>query len=521
MGAQHIVNVDLARVYSSERKEEFVRFLEWGDGVEVKKITDKYVEIETVKHETQADNIIKPEPVRGFIVPSASSGIKPHDIVVEKEKSRVLRVNFVDVQQGDASVIETAQGKVILIDGGDNKLFARYLANRFRGSSEAEPKQIECILVTHGDADHFVGLVEIQKSENHREAWKRLFIHPKRVYHNGLVKRPSGVKEAESLGQTVTAEDTTIITELETDLLKVEDSKMNRPFRSWKKALKVFEKREAIEFRRLAKGNDDAFDFLADEGIEVKVLGPILTKNRDVEGLKFLGRPERKPRVGHNSVDRQRKKFTGKSASHTINGHSVVLRLCYGKVSFLFAGDLNEEAQLDLAEAHKKDELNLRSEILKVPHHGSDDFYPEFIRAASPLLSVISSGDESPRKEYIHPRATLIGALGKHSRTEESLIFVTELVAFFKEEGDIRPEFHKLTEDDAALVDERGQAVVDQRAKGQFFAFSRTVYGQVKVRTDGERLLVYADSGQADLKETYAYQMSDTGDPVPEQVRQA
>ncbi|HZY56268.1 MAG TPA: MBL fold metallo-hydrolase, partial [Rubrobacteraceae bacterium] len=162
MTAQHVINVDLARVYDSETKEGFVRTLEWGDGVELKKVTDKYVEIGTVKHKTQADGTIKPEPASGFIVPSAASGIKPEDVVVEKEDSRVLRVNFVDVQQGDASVIETAKGKVVLIDGGDNQLFARYLANRFRGSSKEKPKEIDCILVTHGDADHFAGLVEIK-----------------------------------------------------------------------------------------------------------------------------------------------------------------------------------------------------------------------------------------------------------------------------------------------------------------------------------------------------------------------
>ncbi len=41
-----------------------------------------------------------------------------------------------------------------------------------------------------GDADHFSGLTEIFKSEKNAEPRKRLFIAPKRVYHNGLVKRP-------------------------------------------------------------------------------------------------------------------------------------------------------------------------------------------------------------------------------------------------------------------------------------------------------------------------------------------
>jgi beta-lactamase superfamily II metal-dependent hydrolase len=520
MGVQCVIDVDLAEVYASEekREKEFIRTLEWGDGVEVENVTDEYVEIKTVRHEIQADGSIKPVPVPGFIVPSASSQIKPEEVAVEKEKSRVLRINFVDVQQGDASVIETAKGKVILIDGGDNQLFARYLANRFRGSSEGMPKEIECVLVTHGDADHFVGLVKIEESETHKTEWKRLFIRPKRVYHNGLVKRPSDVREAASFGRTVTDDDgTTIVTELETDLLKVDDAKMNEPFRRWKKALKNFEKRGPIEVRRLAKGDDDAFDFLADEGIRVEVLGPIPTRVGNEEGLKYLGNPQKGPRVGHHSLDSGRKRFTGKSASHTINGHSVVFKLSYGDFSFLFAGDLNEEAELELVRAHE----NLRSEVLKVPHHGSHDFLPEFIEAASPLVSVVSSGDESARKEYIHPWATLIGALGKYSRTAEPLIFVTELVAFFAAEGWTRPEFHKLGRGDGvALVDE-GKTVVNEEARGPFFAFERTAYGQVKVRTDGERLLVCTDSGQADLKEAYAYRMDDAGEPVPEQVRKA
>jgi hypothetical protein len=186
----------------------------------------------------------------------------------------------------------------------------------------------------------------------------------------------------------------------------------------------------------------------------------------------------------------------------------------------LYAGDLNEEAELDLVGAHGSGELNLRSEVLKTPHHGCADFYPEFIEAAAPVISVVSSGDESARKEYIHPRATLMGALGKHSRVSEPLIFVTELVAFFNMEGWTRSEFHKLAEDGAALI-ENGQVVIDPEArKAPFFAFSRTVFGAVRVRTEGKRLLVYTNGGQATLKEAYAYRMDVSGDPVPDGVRQ-
>jgi hypothetical protein len=213
-------------------------------------------------------------------------------------------------------------------------------------------------------------------------------------------------------------------------------------------------------------------------------------------------------------------RFSGISASHTINGHSVVLRLTYGAFHFLFAGDLNEGAEIDLLRAHKDKEINLRSEALKAPHHGSDDFLPEFMGAIAPVVSVISSGDESARTEYIHPRATLIGALGKHSRAEEPIIFVTELVAFFKAEGFLRPVFHRLAEEGTLLI-ECGQPAVDEKAeeRGRFFAFSRDVFGPVMVRTDGERLLVHTNSGRTILKEACAFGTDVAGETVPVKVR--
>ncbi len=48
-----------------------------------------------------------------------------------------------------------------------------------------------------------------------------------------------------------------------------------------------------------------------------------------------------------------------------------------------------------------------------------------------PVVSLISSGDESADKEHIHPRATLVSALGKVSRGETGIVLCTELAAFF------------------------------------------------------------------------------------------
>ena len=83
----------------------------------------------------------------------------------------------------------------------------------------------------------------------------------------------------------------------------------------------------------------------------------------------------------------------------------------------------------------------------------------------------------------------------------------------------MRPEFHKLAEEGAPLIED-GQPVVDEKAegRGRFFAFSRAAFGLVMVRTDGERLLVCTNSGRKDLKEAYAFGTED-GETVPVNVR--
>jgi hypothetical protein len=503
MVSQSVINVDLADVFEKPDRKSFLHTLAWGDYVEVLETTDTHLRINTVKYEERNDGSILPVKIEAYICPPKSSNLLPANIVIPQKDNKVLKVNFVDVQQGDGAVIESPDGRIILVDGGDNQLFARYLAARFRGTSETNPKEIECILVTHGDADHFLGLTKIHESETNSEPKKRLFIVPKRVYHNGLVKRPSKDRnnkttpEKELLGPTQVVDGETILTGLVDSLLDVPEEEMNLPFRQWKEALTKWNDRSEIEFRRLSFGKDDAFNFFNSSDLEISVLGPFVTEKGSVSGLKFLGKPPKGPRIGHESLNLSEDDFKGFSASHTINGHSIVFRLRYGGFSYLFCGDLNDEASRILARKHQKGEINLRSEVLKVPHHGSADFSGAFLQMVSPIISIVSSGDESAKKEYIHPRATLIGSLGRYSRVDEPLIFVTELVAFFNLEGW------------AYLADKK------KDTRGEFFAFSRTAYGSVKTRTNGSRMLVYTDSGKADMKEAYCYTLDENGLPVP------
>lgn len=509
MADETVIAVDLADVWSDAARSKLLTTLAWGEPVTVVATTATHVEVKLPIFSEAADGSIVPATRTGFIVPRAP--IKPAQVTDLRSAAKVLAVDFVDVQQGDGAVIETPTGRTILVDGGDNQLFARYLANRFRHTSASKPKQIDCMLVSHGDADHFSGLTQIFKSETHANAKKRLFIEPQRVYHNGIVKRPdAGHTEKQLLGPTAVKAGKTYVTGLVDDLLAVPDAEMNQPFLGWKRALTAWNKRKTdaggapIEFRRLEFGSANAFDFVAGEDIRIDVFGPVPESVGGKSALKFLEEPPDGPRVGHESTSTEAPDGQGLSASHTINGHSVVFRLAYGAFSFLFAGDLNDEAGRFLTRQHNIDAIKLTSEVFKVPHHGSADFSGAFIKAVQPMVSIISSGDESARKEYIHPRATLVGALGKYSRLEEPLIFITELVAFFAMRG-------WSTEIDA-----------NQKPKGKpYFGFSRAAFGLVKTRTNGKRLLIYTNSANLKMKEAYAYDLDASGTPQPAVVKRA
>ena len=409
----------------------------------------------------------------------------------------LMKMSMIDVQQGDGMIIETPGGKVILIDGGDNQLFARHAAARFRGTTEADPLAVDLILVTHGDADHFDGLNQLRTSEIDPRINKRIFVAPRRYFHNGIVKRPGKTssgqerKEAEMLGATTKVGEALFVTGLVDDPASVPTVDRNKPFDDWVATLAAWDQRtialtgSPIERRRIDQHSGGAFDFLADEDIRVDIIGPISEPTPAGAGLRYLGTPADDANLMLGTVESD--SSSSPSASHTINGHSIALRMQFGNVRFLLTGDLNQEAGRRLREALPN--AALRCEILKAPHHGSADFDMEFLKEAGPVVSLVSSGDESEAKEYVHPRATLMAALGKASRTTPAIIFVTELAAFFKMIG-----------------------YVNDTAGRRFFAFERTNFGIAHIRTDGERVLAFTHSGKEGMNEAYRFTVSPTGE---------
>jgi competence protein ComEC len=72
-----------------------------------------------------------------------------------------------------------------------------------------------------------------------------------------------------------------------------------------------------------------------------------------------------------------------------VNDSSLVLKITFGKVSFLIPGDISADVEKQLI----KSGVDLRSDVLVVPHHGSGySSSAEFIKDVSCRYAIVSAG---------------------------------------------------------------------------------------------------------------------------------
>lgn len=117
------------------------------------------------------------------------------------------------------------------------------------------------------------------------------------------------------------------------------------------------------------------------------------------------------PKVG-DIYELNDSKFTIMAPNKTdysdVNNASVVVKLQYGNNTFIFTGDaekLSEEEIIKLG--------NIKSDVLKVGHHGSNSSTSlEFLKAVSPKYAVITVGEDN---KYGHPSVEVLERLKKQN----------------------------------------------------------------------------------------------------------
>ncbi len=214
-----------------------------------------------------------------------------------------LRVTFLDVGQGDATVIEFPGSPVMVIDGGGffsqtfdsgEAILAPFLWQKKIG-------RVDTLVLTHPHLDHYGGLEFLARHFGVTGFWS-----------NG--KQSKGSRSFTALDETLTE--------------------------------------RGIETHVLCRGADVPEPKIG--GARIQVLHPP---------------------CGRTGLD--------------TNNSSLVLRLSHGDVDILLTGDIETTAEDMLLSAREP----LDSEILKVPHHGSQtSSSPRFLEAVSPDVAVASLG---------------------------------------------------------------------------------------------------------------------------------
>ena len=356
---------------------------------------------------------------------------------------RPLLVYFIDVGQGDSAFIVTPAGKKILIDGGTGDEALQFLIWKYRLKQDPSPDvDIDLLVLTHADKDHIQVLINIIKHSH---------LHVKKIVHSGIA-RYDGQFNTE-LGQPITVgAERFLVTKHNTigdlDLHSMDGHILDSVFQRWRDAIME----ENVLSYNMVDSTTGTID-VGDPEVQLEVLGPRLVDPPNGDGSAYPWFSD---------------------VPHTINGHSVVLILKFGQVRMLFPGDVNIPGERHLmpdAEAAEK----LDAHVIKVPHHGSHEYHLPFLQAVHPQASVISSG-ESP--DHGHPRANLLGVLGKVSRSDEPLIFSTELSAVF---------VRAIAEDEGPAPDPTNAnevLAVHER-------FKKRLNGLINVRTDGRKIYAF------------------------------
>ncbi|MFO0756365.1 MAG: MBL fold metallo-hydrolase [Byssovorax sp.] len=378
--------------------------------------------------------------VHGDRVRAKARGVEGWLNVAQLGEQRPLEMYFIDVGQGDATFIVTPGGKKILVDGGINRRALGFLSWKYQLEDPKNRIAIDLLVLSHADGDHLRGLAPIV---GHPQ------IDVRRIVHSGIATFAPGAMDTK-LGDTAKIDGHTYLVTRHSSVAQLPAAKLSAEFRAFRDAVAE----EDCPYQ--AVDSETGLLDIGDPSVKLIVLGPRLAAlGGSKKGYLYLG-----------------------SESMTINGHSVVLKLTHGRVSLLLPGDINSKGAANLMEdAVIRDQLS--AQILKGMHHGSQDFDRGFLSAVRPQITVVSSGDET---DYGHPRAVFVGAVGRSSRSDDALVFSTEIAGNFVEIHEKEASGEPVPEDaDPNLV-----APSDTRS--HHILYKRRLHGMINVRTDGQAI---------------------------------
>jgi competence protein ComEC len=266
-----------------------------------------------------------------------------------------LRVHILDVGpvNGDSILIESPEGKSVLIDAGDTSR-ARNVVDALK---RYNIQQLDYFIVTHPHPDHMGGAAEVLKT-----------VKVLNVIDNGqppsippdLLPKPAAKPKAQPKPTPTPA-------------------KGRQPARQ-KTIISFYD-----DYKEALK-NSGANYATAQAGTKYDIGGGAL--------LTVLGPTE--PLFTKEQM---------KTGGNEPNANSVVVRVDYGSFSMLLTGDAEEQTEHRML---SKD-ANVEAKVLKVAHHGSKYATAgDFLQRVKPQIAIISCGEWN---RYGHPAQSVLDRL--------------------------------------------------------------------------------------------------------------
>jgi competence protein ComEC len=243
-----------------------------------------------------------------------------------------MRVHFIDVGQGSATLLEFKCGAVLVDSGGarDKKEALNAYLDAFFAQRPDLHKTLSTVFLTHDHMDHSLGLEGVAKRY--------------RVLHmvdDGIRKDPEA------------------------------DSGLNRMMKVLAQATPPVTSHAVTDAMVRSAGV---------AGLSDADIDPVACADCDPELKVLAGGQTTKP-AGWTSA-----------AFKNLNNHSLVIRASLGKASILITGDLEIEGIKRLTDFYGPGDV-LASEILVAGHHGSENgMTPDLVRLVAPQIAAISCG---------------------------------------------------------------------------------------------------------------------------------
>jgi beta-lactamase superfamily II metal-dependent hydrolase len=459
-------------LYSASDGDSVLKWLLWGDGV-------KFLSEAPVNGRRK----VRSRGTAGWVDEASLGG------------QSLLEYYFIDVGQGDSILIKTPDFRHILIDGGfprakqpTGKSAADFVDWKFVKDYGLPTVALDALIASHNDQDHYGGLADLLDAAQAPglEAKK---VTVEAAYHAGL-SWWKNASDSRTLGTFKKVDGQSYLVDLLGDRASAEAAlkadALQRLQGAWADFIKDLLKASTqngnpTPLARLSHATNHVPGFEAGD-VTIKVLAPVEYEVGGGPGLRALG---------------------GKTSGQNTNGHSVMLRVDYGRTRTLLTGDLNKAAQQLLLEAYAGKRLEFAADVAKACHHGSDDVSMTFLQAMSPSTTIISSGDA---EGHDHPRPQIVAASGAtgHLSIEDDeivtpLVYSTETARSYSLGRLTNIELH---EDKTLGGNELGQVKLyyeetksgdirpskrSRKAAGTYLV-SGLVYGLVNVRTDGQRI---------------------------------